>query len=174
MNYEIKTERLVLRPLDISDLETVHIYASDKENTVYMCYLPNSTIEETKNFLNNVTREWKKEYPSYYEFAIVYDNIQIGAISIYLDAKREIGELGWILNKRYWHQGIAFEAAVAIKGFAISTLKLQKIIAYCDYRNTASYRLMRKIGMTLESDKGTRIYSKNAETAQELIYLLIV
>ena len=57
MYYEIKTERLVLRPLDISDSETVHMYASDKENTTYMCYLPNNTMEETKNFLNNVTRE---------------------------------------------------------------------------------------------------------------------
>ena len=82
--------------------------------------------------------------------------------------------MGWILNKEYWHQGIAFEAAAAIKSFAISTLKLQKLIAHCDYRNTASYSLMRKIGMTLENDNGTRTYSKSAETVQELTYSLIV
>lgn len=36
MFYEIKTDRLILRPLDISDLATVHTYASDEENTTYM------------------------------------------------------------------------------------------------------------------------------------------
>lgn len=29
MNYEIKTDRLILRPLSTDDLETVHAYASD-------------------------------------------------------------------------------------------------------------------------------------------------
>lgn len=60
MFYEIKTDRLILRPLDISDLATVHTYASDKENTTYMLWLPNDTIEQTKQFLNRVTNEWKK------------------------------------------------------------------------------------------------------------------
>jgi len=60
--YEIKTDRLVLRPLDISDLETVHAYASDEENTLYMLMLPNNTIEETMEYLNYVTSEWKKVF----------------------------------------------------------------------------------------------------------------
>lgn len=36
MSFVLKTERLVLRPLDIEDLDTVHEYASDVENTKYM------------------------------------------------------------------------------------------------------------------------------------------
>lgn len=62
MLYEIKTDRLILRPLDISDLATVHTYASDEENTKYMFWLPNDTIEETKQFLSDVTNEWKKRF----------------------------------------------------------------------------------------------------------------
>lgn len=82
MFYEIKTDRLILRPLDISDLATVHTYAGDEENTTYMFWLPNDTIEETKRFLNSVTNEWKKAVPNYYEFAIVFEGLQIGAISV--------------------------------------------------------------------------------------------
>ena len=143
MFYEIKTDRLTLRPLDISDLATVHTYAGDKENTAYMFWLPNDTIEETKQFLNNVTNEWKKPAPAYYEFAIVFEGLQIGAISVALNDSRNVGELGWILNKRYWKKGIAIEAAS---------------------------NLMQKIGMTLEDDTGTRTYPKNNETVQELTY----
>ena len=33
MYYEIKTERLILRPFTPNDADAVHAYASDKENT---------------------------------------------------------------------------------------------------------------------------------------------
>ncbi len=174
MFYEIKTDRLVLRPLDISDLETVHTYASDEENTTYMFRLPNYTIEETAQFLTDTTKEWKKDNPDFYEFAIVLNGLQIGAISIYLDDTRKVGELGWIINKKYWKKGIATEAAFAIKDFAINTLKVTKIIANCDYRNVGSYSLMKKIGLKLENDNGVRTYTKNNETAKELTYSLVV
>jgi acetyltransferase, GNAT family len=174
MFYEIKTDRLILRPLDISDLATVHTYASDEENTTYMLWLPNDTIEETKQFLNSVTNEWKKAVPNYYDFAIVFEGLQIGAISVTLNDSRNIGELGWILNKRYWKKGIAIEAALAIKDFALNVLKLQKLVAHCDYRNIASSNLMQKLGMTLENDTGTRTYPKNNETVQELTYSLSI
>ena len=174
MYYEIKTNRLILRPLDISDVKSVHEYASDDENTTYMFHLPNDSIEKIKQFLSNVTNEWKKENPNYYEFAIVYNNTQIGAISIALNDKRTTGEFGWIINKRYWKQGIAIESALAIKDFALNTLKLQKIVANCDCRNISSFNLIKKIGMTLENDTGTRTYPKSNETVQELTYSLTI
>ena len=60
MYHEIKTARLTLRPLDISDAVTVHEYASDDENTTYMYFLPNKTMDETRSFLKYVTQEWHK------------------------------------------------------------------------------------------------------------------
>ncbi len=38
MYIELKTERLILRPLNIKDLNTVHVYASDIENTRFMIH----------------------------------------------------------------------------------------------------------------------------------------
>lgn len=174
MNYEIKTDRLLLRPLNIADLNTAHQYSSDVENTQFMCFLPNETVRETAEFLNRVTSEWEKNEPSFYEFAIVLNDLHIGAISVYLDDTKQVGELGWILNKKYHKMGYALEAALAIKDFALNVLHLKKIIAQCDYRNTPSYRLMEKIGLKLESDNGTRTYAKNNETARELTYSLTV
>lgn len=132
MYYEIKTDRLLLRPLALSDWATVHAYAGDEENTTYMLWLPNDTAEETKQFLNRVTDEWKKAVPDYYEFAIVFEGVQVGAISVALNDARDTGELGWVLNKRYWKRGIAAEAAFAIKEFALDVLKLRKLVAHCD------------------------------------------
>lgn len=172
MYYEIKTARLLLRPLSIADLKRVHEYSSDEDNTRFMIHLPNKTVEETAGFLNRVTSEWNKDEPSFYEFAIVLNELQIGAISVYLDEQREEGELGWILDKKYHKKGYATEAASAIKDFSLKTLHLKKLIAQCDYRNTPSRHLMEKIGLKLESDDGTRTYAKRNETARELTYSL--
>lgn len=174
MYTEIKTERLLLRPLNLSDLESVHEYASDKENTVYMYHLPNENIEETAEFLSGVTKEWEKDTPSFYEFAIELNGVQIGAVSVYLQDNRDSGELGWILNKKYWHNGYATEAAMALKDFALNTLHLKRLTAGCDRRNTASSRVMEKIGLKLESDDVIRVYPRTNETARGLRYSLTV
>ena len=169
MYYEIKTPRLTLRPLDISDIATVHEYASDPENTRYMMFLPNDTAEETMDFLMGVTQEWRKPSPAFYEFAVVYENRQIGAVSVMLlDGKT--GEMGWIINKNYWKMGIAYEAACAVRDFAFDTLKLTRLIAQCDAENEPSYRLMEKLGFALEDEDGTRTYAKTGRTSRELTY----
>lgn len=82
---EIKTKRLLLKPLGPEYLQTVHAYASDLENTKYMMHLPNETIEETLEFLKSAEAEWKKETPSFYEFAVLCEGRHIGAVSVYLE-----------------------------------------------------------------------------------------
>ena len=170
MYREIHTERLLLRPLDISDLEIVHSYSSDPENTLYMYSLPSDTIEETAEFLTDCTAQWNKENPDYYEFAIVYDARVIGSVSVYPKEDGKEGMLGWIIDKEYWGRGIAAEAAAAARDFALNELGLEILTAYCDVKNIASYKVMKKIGMTLESSDGTRTYKKGKGTSGELKY----
>lgn len=168
----IETEHLILRPLELNDLDTAHEYASDIENTKYMVYLPNDTVEETKQFLQRVVTEWENESPSFYEFAIVLDGEHIGAVSVSLDESRKEGELGWIINKRYQGNGYATEAAKAILDFSVNQLNVKKVVAHCDYRNEPSCHVMRKIGLSLERDDGTRRYMGSEEDVQEFMYSL--
>lgn len=172
MYVEIKTPRLLLRPFCISDLQSAHAYLSDEENTRYMIFFPSKTEEETAKFLGMVIREWEKSEPTFFEFAICLEGALIGSVSVYLDDKRQTGELGWILDRKYQKTGYALEAALAIKDFAFNRLKLKKLIAQCDYRNAPSYRLMEKIGMKLSDGDGLRTYTKRRETARELTYSL--
>ena len=169
----IQTERLVIRPFELSDLKTTHEYASDIENTIYMMHLPNNTEQETKKFLVRVTDEWAKEIPQFYEFAISLADNHIGGVSVSLDESRQIGELGWIIHKAYQCSGYATEAAIAVLDFAVNNLKVKKIIAHCDYRNEASIRVMQKIGLVLESTDGKRRYKDTEQDIQELMYSLL-
>lgn len=170
MYIEIKTERLICRPLSTNDLMTAHEYASDFDNTKYMIYLPNETIEETKAFLSAAEAEWELEEPAYYEFAVIYGDAHIGAVSLYMNDAREEAEFGWIINKHYHKQGFAFEAVKAIKDFAEDQLGVKRFVAQCDARNFDSARLMEKLGLRLISDDGERIYPRTGESARELTY----
>ena len=102
---QIETERLVLRPLGPADLPTVHRYASDPENARYMFFGLKQTEADTAAFLAGVEAEWKKEAPSFYEFALTLDGVQFGAVGLYLNDSRTEGELGWILDRRYQGKG---------------------------------------------------------------------
>lgn len=54
----------------------------------------------------------EKEKTTFLEFAIIYNDVHIGAVSVYLE--NDTGELGWIINKNYWGNGFACEAAKAL------------------------------------------------------------
>ena len=168
---EIKTARLVLRPLGLWALPAVHRYAADPENTRYMFFGKKQTEAETAAFLSAVEAEWEKETPAFYEFALTLAGSPIGAVSVYLDESRSEGELGWILDRRYQRQGYAFEAAEAAVRFARETLGVRRIAAHCDTRNTPSYMLMEKLGMRRIST-GPRLYPQTGELAEEYTYIL--
>lgn len=88
---------------------------------------------------------------------------------VYLNEDKSDGELGWILNKKYWGKGFATEAALAIKSFAVKQLKVKKLVAHCDCRNLNSAHVMEKIGLSLES-KGERQYPDEPGLAGEFKY----
>lgn len=170
--FEINTERLVLKPLGKKYLESTIQYAMDLENTKYMCHLPDETVEEAEGFLIRVDNEWKKDKPEFYEFAILYHDKHIGAVSVYLED--QAGELGWIVHKHYWRNGFAYEAAKALVGYANRELKVNHFLAHCDAENIASYKVMEKLGMSRTGEWGgrrNRVASEDSVEYQYELYL---
>ncbi|MDE7340386.1 MAG: GNAT family N-acetyltransferase [Lachnospiraceae bacterium] len=168
--FEIKTERLVLKPLGKSYLNSTIRYAMDYENTKYMCYLPDETVEEAEEFLTNVENEWKKEKPQFLEFAVIYDDEHIGAVSVYFE--NDTGELGWIIHKDHWGNGFAYEAAKALIDYVKSEIKVNHFLAHCDTENTASYKVMEKLGMSRTGEWGGRRNKSAVKDSSEYQYEL--
>ncbi len=170
-NIEITTKRLQLKPLGMEYFQTVNEYALDMENTKYMCHLPNVNEEETADFLRNVALEWQKECPHSFEFAILYEERHIGAVSIYVED--ESGELGWIINKKYWRNGFAYEAADALVKYFSEKMGITKFFAHCDTENDASYKVMEKLGMTRTGEWGGRRNRSSVQDSFEYQYELV-
>lgn len=166
----IKTERLSLKPLSPRYLETTNKYASDKEVTKYMMYLPVESKEETLRYIVRMNKEWRKEKPTDFEFVILKDGVQVGGISLSYMEDRDILEFGWILDSAYQRQGIAYEAATGLLKFAESVLKINHFIAHCDSENTPSYSLMEKLGMKRMSKTGGRWNRNATKESYEYLY----
>ena len=160
--FEIQTDRLLIKPLGPEYLDSTNEYAMNLENTKYMMYLPNDTSDETKMFLKNVEIEWSKENPSFYEFALIFKQKHIGGVSVYIEDGA--GEIGWIINRKYWRKGFAYEAAKAVIDYFAKNLGFTHFTAHCDTENTASFKLMEKLGMVRTGENGTR---KNRSAQKE-------
>ena len=169
--FQIVTERLVLTPLGTVYLDSVNEYALDYENTRYMCHLPNRDSDETLSFLKDVEAEWQKDSPDFYEFALLYGNRHIGSVSVYFE--NGVGELGWIVNRKYWGNGFATEAAKILVEY-FSKRGRRRFTAHADTENTASFKVMEKLGMTRTGRSGGRKNRAATEESFEYQYELEV
>ena len=85
-----------------------------------------------------------------------------------IEDKLEV-EVAYMIDKAFWGQGLATEAADGILKYGFEKLKLTHIICLMHPDNLASQRVAQKIGMTLERQVDgiagdnfpTQIYSIN-------------
>jgi RimJ/RimL family protein N-acetyltransferase len=73
----------------------------------------------------------------------------IGGCRVNKVSERE-AHLGYILNQNYWGNGYATEAAKAMVEYAFTELGVHRVYADCHPENTASIRVLEKVGMVLE------------------------
>ena len=66
-----------------------------------------------------------------------------------IDGELEI-EIAYLIDKAYWGQGLATEAAKGILHYGFEQLNLSRLICLIDPDNIASQRVAEKIGMSLE------------------------
>ncbi|MBN1189873.1 MAG: N-acetyltransferase [Dehalococcoidales bacterium] len=148
----LETERLVLRGFREEDLEAIQEYASDPVVVRYMPWGPN-TRQDTLDFIHKVRAARKEKPRTAYDFVLVNraEDYLIGACGLYIrSAENREGEIGYVLNRRYWNRGYISESARKLVSFGFGELGLHRIYATCDPDNTGSYRVMEKTGMRRE------------------------
>ena len=146
------TDRLLLRDFVESDWRAVHEYGSDIEVVRYMPWGPN-TEDDTKAFVARAIAGQNEDPRTKHELAIVLreEGRLIGGCGIRVSAPSHKGaDMGYCLHKEYWGAGYATEAADAVIAFGFERLGLHRIIATCDADNTASARVLEKVGMRKE------------------------
>ncbi len=155
----IETARLLLREFRESDLADIQEFACDPDVVRYLPWGPN-TLEQTRQFLTNVV-ETRPE--SEFAIELKQEGRLIGSCRLTVkDGANRSGDIGYVLNPRYWGQGYMPEAARGLLDFGFGELKLHRIWATCNVLNSASTRVMEKIGMRREGHLLQDVFEKGA------------
>ena len=156
------TERMILRPIAIRDLDDIYEYSCDGEVTKYLTWEPHTEKRMTKKHIKNVLDAY--ENGRFYDWALELKSSgkMIGTCGFtsfsYVDDSCEIG---YVINPRYHGYALATEAALCVIGFAFETLGAKRVFARCMPQNTASRRVMEKCGMTFVREEKNTVIKQN-------------
>ncbi len=143
----IRTERLLLRPFEIEDAEDVLAYASDVEWSRFLPMPDPYTIKDAKEFVTKRTLGGRGNRLS---FAIEFEGSVVGCIEVGHEVLISVASIHYAIARRCWNKGLTTEAARAVVDWGFEELELAKVYSWADVENVASWRVMEKIGMTLE------------------------
>lgn len=150
---KIETNRLLLRPFNEQDVAAFAQICADPDVMRYIGGGTHSYKETEKKVAKFIDHFCQKGYSL---FAMIYkeNNEFIGFCGLIDQVVNDqpYVELGYRINKNYWNQAIATEAATAVKQFAFETLKLPKLISIIQPANIASRRIAEKMGMSIDQE----------------------
>jgi RimJ/RimL family protein N-acetyltransferase len=152
---ELRTERLLLRPWTLDDVEPRAAVNRDAEVTRYL----NRPVDADAMaaFHGVVTEHWHRHGFGF--FAV--ESTEAGtagrfwgfvgvAYPTFLPALARRPELGWRLGRQAWGRGLATEAAAAVLDLAFGRLGFSEVIAIIHPENARSQRVALKLGMHVE------------------------
>lgn len=151
---KIETENLIIRDLQITDVESLTKYANNLNVSRYLARIPYPLKKEQEmKFVQKCIDESKKEKRENYQFGISLKNKNevIGMIGL-TNLKEEVNsmEIGYWLGEDYWRKGIMLEAIRKMLDFGFNNLKLNRIEAKAFVENEASKKILEKSGFKLE------------------------
>lgn len=143
---QMESERIILRPVSLDDAEDMYEYTSDEETTHFI-YEPHKDLEQTKSVIANY---FVKEPIGKYAMELKESNKMIGAIEFRVHEWNKSGELGFTLNRHFWGNGYMTEAGKLLLGLAFDVLGLERVYAAHEVKNSASGKVLNRLGMKCE------------------------
>jgi RimJ/RimL family protein N-acetyltransferase len=152
--YPIPTDRLLLRLLEPGDVDDVHAYQSRADVTEFLYWSPRDR-DEVREVLAVQAEHAALDKPGdkLMLAAVLKESGRvIGSVNVvWDDNEHRQGQLGFVFNPEHQGRGLATEATRAILRYAFEEPQLHRIYGRCDALNTASARLMERVGMRREA-----------------------
>lgn len=167
----LETDRLILRPVEDSDLDDLfNNWSSDLITPKYLTFKTHTSKKQTEKFIENLKKSCKNND---FQWVIEYkENHQvIGVISGTHSYKYKCIELGYSISSKYFNNGFMTEALKKISDYLLYDLNYNVIEAIIPSKNIASIKVAQNIGMKLEATLSNRFISKDDVIQDLLIYL---
>ena len=145
---ELRTERLLLRPIELDDFQEILAYSQDEE---WGRYTPDPKPYTRRFGEEFVARKVLAPWETSPRFSVVLDGKVVGGTGLEIDAANKVAELAYSLAREQWGKGLVTEAGRCVITWGFRDLGLDKIYAKTDLRNVRSSRVMERLGMTREA-----------------------
>ena len=148
----LETARLILRPFRENDVD---LMAELMANPDFMRFsLGVYSRQQTAAFVEKVIGWQRDGLPSQFALITRSNGTLVGYCGFFHQIVDEIEEIeiGYRLHPAHWNQGLATEAATAVRDHAFRDLKLPRVISLIHPDNIESRRVAEKIGMTHEKE----------------------
>jgi RimJ/RimL family protein N-acetyltransferase len=149
----IVTARLLLREVEAGDWQAIYQWCSDPEVVRFNLSGGPSTEERSRAYVQQAIA-WAKEQPRRdCAFAIILraDGQLIGGCRLrVIDPDSRVADIGFGLYRQFWGQGFATEAVRALLSFGFEEPGMHHLSGEPIAANTASIRVMEKVGMRRE------------------------
>lgn len=151
---KLETERLILKPIDESNVEDILKIRSNKTTNQFVKRIPPKNNYDALDFILTIKKRVQNNETFY--FGITYKNQQnlLGTICLYrFSEDRTEAEVGYELLPDYHRKGIMSEALSTVLNFGFNKLNLQEILAFTNKFNENSKRLLLKHDFVLQEGR---------------------
>jgi ribosomal-protein-alanine N-acetyltransferase len=148
---ELRTPRLLLRPLGREHLEAMLPLISAREVAATTLRIPHPyTREDAEQYFKAMEAEIDKDKMLRLSIFVASSDEYCGSVGLHIERDHERAEMGYWIGVPYWGRGYASEAARAVVDYGFRELGLNRIYATVFEGNTASRRVAEKAGMRYE------------------------
>ena len=149
----IETERLIIRPFTLDDIQAAHEMNLDPEVSRFTGDGGVVSLEETtRRITEDVFGDYEKY--GYGRLAVELKSTGecIGFAGLKYHPDLDEVDIGYRFDRKYWGMGIATEAAKACLDWGVNELGLKRIMAWVLPDNKGSHRVLDKLGLKYEKE----------------------
>ena len=154
MKLILKTERLILREMLVSDAEALFEMDSNPKVHQYLWNKPLKNSSEVQSYIESVKNQYLENNIGRFVVVLKETNELMGWAGLkynteMVNNKIHFYDIGYRLNERFWGNGYASEASFAwlYYGFNVMKIKVMEAAAHSD--NIASNKILLKIGLKM-------------------------
>lgn len=158
----LETPILLLRQLRNGDAEALFAVYSDEETLRYYNMLPHQSVEETAELIRLNQERFENQRAIRWAITRKGEDVVLGTCGFHaFDETYQRAEMGYILNKGYWRQGIMSAALKTIVTFGFVSAALHRIEATVTNDNFPSKAILTKLGFSYEGCRRQRFFFNN-------------